>query len=30
MMFSPDRYVAALEFAAQRHLLQKIPGSDLP
>jgi len=30
MMFSPDRYVAALEFAAQRHLTQKIPGSDLP
>ncbi len=29
-MFSPDRYVAALEFAAQRHLTQKIPGSDLP
>jgi len=30
MLFSPDRYVAALEFAAHRHLAQRIPGGDLP
>lgn len=29
-MFSPDRYTAALRFAAHRHLAQKIPGSELP
>jgi (p)ppGpp synthase/HD superfamily hydrolase len=29
-MFSPDRYVAALRFAAERHAGQKVPGSELP
>ena len=29
-MYSPDRYVAALQFAAKRHGTQKVPGSDLP
>lgn len=29
-MFSPDRYTAALRFAARRHLTQKVPGSELP
>ena len=29
-MFSPDRYTAALRFAAQRHLAQNVPGSELP
>lgn len=29
-MYSPDRYVAALQFAAKRHATQKVPGSDLP
>lgn len=30
MTFSPDRYVAALEFAAARHRTQLVPGTDLP
>ena len=29
-MFSPDRYRAALQFAAERHLQQKFPGTELP
>ena len=29
-MFSPDTYVAALRFAAERHRTQTITGSDLP
>jgi (p)ppGpp synthase/HD superfamily hydrolase len=29
-MFAPDRYVAALRFAAERHRTQTITGSDLP
>ena len=29
-MFAPDRYVAALRFAADRHGTQKVPGTDLP
>jgi (p)ppGpp synthase/HD superfamily hydrolase len=29
-MFSPDRYLAALRFAAERHLQQKFPGTELP
>lgn len=29
-MFSPDRYVAALRFAAARHHGQLVPGSELP
>ena len=29
-MFSPDRYVAAMRFAAARHATQKEPGHDLP
>lgn len=29
-MFAPDRYVAALRFAAERHATQKVPGTDLP
>ncbi len=29
-MFSPDRYVAALTFAAIRHNAQKFPGGELP
>ncbi|MCX5744617.1 MAG: HD domain-containing protein [Proteobacteria bacterium] len=30
MLFSPDRYVDALHFAARRHLGQAIVGSELP
>jgi hypothetical protein len=30
MTFSPDRYVAALRFAAERHRGQLFPGTDLP
>jgi (p)ppGpp synthase/HD superfamily hydrolase len=30
MTFSPDRYVAALRFAADRHRSQLVPGTDLP
>jgi (p)ppGpp synthase/HD superfamily hydrolase len=29
-MFTPDRYVAALRFAAERHGSQKVPGTELP
>lgn len=29
-MFAPDRYVAALRFAAERHASQKVPGCELP
>ena len=29
-MYSPDRYLAALRFAAEKHLPQKFPGTDLP
>ena len=29
-MFSPDRYLAALHFAAEKHLQQKFPGTELP
>lgn len=29
-MYSPDRYVAALRFAAAKHHAQKVPGTDLP
>src|ERR1041385_7452597 len=29
-MFSPDRYVRAMRFAAERHNAQKVPGQDLP
>ena len=29
-MFAPDLYVAALQFAAERHAGQKVPGSGLP
>lgn len=29
-MYSPERYVAALRFAAERHKTQKVPGHDLP
>ena len=29
-MFAPDRYVAALRFAAARHGSQKVPGTELP
>lgn len=29
-MWSPDRYVAALRFAAERHAGQRVPGSELP
>jgi len=29
-MFSPDRYVAALRFAAARHRDQRVTGTDLP
>ena len=28
--YSPDRYLAALRFAAEKHLPQKFPGTDLP
>jgi len=30
MTFSPERYVAALEFAATRHRTQLVPGTELP
>ena len=30
MLFSPERYVAALHLAARRHAGQLVPGSDLP
>jgi guanosine-3',5'-bis(diphosphate) 3'-pyrophosphohydrolase len=29
-MYSPDRYVQAMRFAAERHKAQKEPGHDLP
>jgi len=29
-MYTPERYVAAMRFAAERHKTQKVPGSDLP
>jgi len=29
-MFAPDRFVAALRFAAERHHAQLVPGSELP
>jgi guanosine-3',5'-bis(diphosphate) 3'-pyrophosphohydrolase len=29
-VYSPDRYVAALRFAAERHRAQLVPGSELP
>jgi (p)ppGpp synthase/HD superfamily hydrolase len=29
-MYSPDRYVQVMRFAAERHKAQKEPGSDLP
>jgi (p)ppGpp synthase/HD superfamily hydrolase len=29
-MFDPERYVAALRFAAERHHAQRVPDSDLP
>jgi (p)ppGpp synthase/HD superfamily hydrolase len=29
-MYSPDRYVEAMRFAAERHKTQKVPGADLP
>lgn len=29
-MWSPDRYLAALHFAADRHADQRVPGSDRP
>jgi (p)ppGpp synthase/HD superfamily hydrolase len=29
-MYSPDRYVAALRFAAERHGAQRVPGTELP
>lgn len=29
-MYSPDRYVAALRFAAERHRDQRVPGTDVP
>jgi (p)ppGpp synthase/HD superfamily hydrolase len=29
-MYNPDRYVAALTFAAERHQAQRFPGTDLP
>ena len=29
-MYTPDRYVAALRFAATRHASQKVPGTQLP
>ena len=29
-MYSPDRYVAALRFAAERHHDQRVPGTELP
>lgn len=30
MTFSPERYIAALHFAAARHRTQLVPGTDLP
>src|SRR5260221_9499567 len=29
-MFAPDRYVAALRFAAERHHAQHVPGTEFP
>lgn len=29
-MFSPERYLSALRFAAEKHLQQKFPGTELP
>jgi (p)ppGpp synthase/HD superfamily hydrolase len=29
-LFSPDRYLDALQFAAEKHLPQKFPGKELP
>ena len=29
-MYSPDRFLAALRFATEKHLPQKFPGTDLP
>ena len=29
-MYSPDRYLAALRFATEKHLPQTFPGTDLP
>lgn len=29
-MLDPDRYVAALRFAAERHASQRVPGTELP
>lgn len=29
-MFDPERYVAALRFAAERHAEQRVPGTELP
>lgn len=29
-MFSPERYVQAMRFAAERHAKQKVPGTELP
>src|SRR4051812_32325367 len=29
-MYSPDRYVEAMRFAAAKHIAQKEPGADLP
>jgi (p)ppGpp synthase/HD superfamily hydrolase len=30
VLFSPDRYVAALQFASHRHRAQQVPGTELP
>ena len=30
MVWSPDAYADALRFAAERHLTQKVPGTELP
>ena len=30
MLYAPDRYVAALRFAAERHITQRMPDSELP
>lgn len=29
-MFSPERYVQAMRFSAERHAAQKVPGTELP
>jgi (p)ppGpp synthase/HD superfamily hydrolase len=29
-VFAPDRYIAALRFAATRHAAQRVPGTELP